>query len=77
MAAAVGGGGAWLGRQESGAIAHKLTSSKTGANIQELFDAVVTEVTNRFPEDASGDQPQPLLKMGASDAPKGYFDGCC
>lgn len=63
--------------EESGAIAVKLTSSKTGANISELFDAVVTEVTNRFPEDAQGEQPQSLLKMGASDQPKGYFEGCC
>ena len=34
--------------QEASAIAVKNTSSKTGANIDELFDAVVTEVTDRF-----------------------------
>ena len=34
--------------QEAGAMAVKHTSSKTGANIDELFDAVVTEVTDRF-----------------------------
>jgi hypothetical protein len=46
--------------------------SKTGANINELFDSVVTEVTARFPEDAPGDQPQTLIKMGAVGYPSSF-----
>lgn len=34
--------------QESGAVSVKNTSSKSGANIAELFDEVVNEVTDRF-----------------------------
>jgi Ras-related protein Rab-24 len=34
--------------QEAGAVTVKNTSSKTGANIAELFDEVVNEVTDRF-----------------------------
>jgi hypothetical protein len=63
--------------EEAGAIAVKNTSSKSGANIQELFDTVVTEVTDRFQEDGPGEEPpQPLIKMGGSEQ-KGLFEGCC
>ena len=37
--------------EEASAIAVKNTSSKTGANIEELFDTIVTEVTDRFQGD--------------------------
>jgi hypothetical protein len=44
--------------EEASAVAVKNTSSKTGANIAELFDTVVSEVTDRF--------------QGASDRPAQY-----
>ena len=51
--------------QEAGAVTVKNTSSKTGANIAELFDDVVNEVTDRFQGPPSSRLP-PLTKPARS-----------
>ena len=51
--------------QEAGAVTVKNTSSKTGANIAELFDDVVNEVTDRFQGPPSSRLPQ-LTKAARS-----------
>ena len=48
--------------QEAGAVTVKNTSSKTGANIAELFDDVVNEVTDRF----QGERHNRSVKRAAS-----------
>jgi len=65
--------------EEAGAIKSIYTSSKTGENVNELFETIVTEVTKRLPEDggAGEEPPQPLIRMNQGEAEKGAFDGCC
>ena len=43
--------------QEAGAVTVKNSSSKTGANIAELFDEVVNEVTSRFQGNTNNHKP--------------------
>jgi len=64
--------------EENGAIKSIMTSSKTGENVDDLFNTIVTEVTDRFPEDGGKGQepPQPLIRMNQGEG-EGSSGGCC